>query len=162
MSGADELVVMATIRDALALLPDDAARVRVLRWSFDVVGGTEPSGVARAAAPGTGESITDLLDAVQPETRAERILTVAFWLETSTGVPDFSSQSVNDELKNLGDGVPNITDAISGLINRKPSLVRQVRKTGRAQQARKRYALTAAGRAVVTDLIARRHSGEGG
>lgn len=82
----------------------------------------------------------------------ERILVVASWLEGSTGGTDWTAQALNDELKQLGEGVPNITDALSTLIAKKPALIRQTRKTGRTQQARKRYTLTAAGRAVIASL----------
>jgi len=153
---------MATVRDVLAALPDDAARSRVLRWASDAVGVASPVGQSESSRNGGGwpasgafASLAELLDGAQPESRAQRILTVAYWIETSTGAVEFAAQAINDELKNLGEGVPNITVALSALISKKPALVRQTRKSGRTQQARKRYALTSAGRAVVTGLLAR-------
>jgi hypothetical protein len=98
---------------------------------------------------GQPESLADLLDRARPESRADRILTVAYWLEASNGGGDWTSQSLNDELKQLGEGVPNITDALSRLMSKKPALIRQTRKSGRTPQARKRYALTSAGRSQV-------------
>jgi hypothetical protein len=150
----DELDVMASVRQALLSLPDDAARARVWRWAGDVIGVTVTPAAAAGATKGedTGESIADLIDRTQPENRMERILVVASWLEGSTGGTDWTAQALNDELKQLGEGVPNITDALSALIAKKPALIRQTRKTGRAQQARKRYMLTAAGRAVIASL----------
>ena len=150
MTNDDELGVMATVRDALLHLPDKSAQLRVLRWASDVLGVADSGMTAKmAGATMAGQEqrgLPDLIDAAQPDTRSERILVIAYWLESSTGGGDWTSQSVNDEMKNLGDAVPNITDALSSLMERKPALIRQVRKTGRAQQARKRYALTGPGR----------------
>jgi hypothetical protein len=160
MTANDELAAMAAIHDILEGLDDASARGRVVRWaadSFDVA--VSPAGAAArgpsldVSATNGGTSLVELLDQAQPESRADKILVVAYWLESTSSGADWSAQAVNDELKNLGAGVPNITDALSGLIAKKPALVRQVRKTGRAQQARKRYLLTAPGRAAVSGML---------
>jgi hypothetical protein len=150
----DELEVMASVRQALMSLADDAARARVWRWAGDVIGiaATTVPAPREVKAGDVAESVAELVDRKQPDNRMERILVVASWLEASAGGTDWTSQSLNDELKQLGEGVPNITDALSALMTKKPALVRQTRKTGRAQQARKRYMLTAAGRAIVDGL----------
>ena len=159
MPNDDELTVMATVRDALTRLPDKGAQARVLRWATDALGvadlATAGPAPSRAGPEPEQRGLPDLIDAAQPDTRSERILVIAYWLEASTGGGDWTSQAVNDEMKNLGDAVPNITDALSSLIARKPALVRQVRKSGRAQQARKRYALTGPGRAAVVSMLRR-------
>jgi hypothetical protein len=95
------------------------------------------------------DALSVLLDQAQPGSRAELILVVASWLEGSTGGADWSSQALNDQLKQLGEGVPNITDALTTLMTKKPALVRQTRKSGKAQQARKRYLITSAGDAAL-------------
>jgi hypothetical protein len=147
-------VVPRSVRETLLSLPDDAARARVWRWAGDVIGASLTPSAARGSTKSedTGETIAELIDRTQPENRMERILVVASWLEGSTGGTDWTAQALNDELKQLGEGVPNITDALSTLIAKKPALIRQTRKTGRTQQARKRYTLTAAGRAVIASL----------
>ena len=129
---ADVYSTAATIRQALLGLPDDAAKGRVWRWAGDVIGMNQPVSPSSAGgSPTSGDSVADLIDRAQPENRSDRILVVASWLEASTGGTDWTSQALNDELKQLGEGVPNITDALSALIAKKPSLVRQTRKTGR-------------------------------
>jgi hypothetical protein len=154
----DELAVMASIRTELEQLPDDASRARVVRWAADLANIAVRPAVQTPELPASqatrgGESLGAILDRASPQTRPDLILAVAHWLELSTGGKDWSSQALNDELKQLGRGVPNITDALSGLIAKKPAaLVRQTGKSGRAQQARKRYALTAAGKARVAAL----------
>jgi len=105
------------------------------------------------AVEGGAGTLNELLDRADPSNRQERILTVAYWLQVEQGQAEWTSQAVNDLLKDLGEGVPNITDALASLVGRRPSLVRQIRKTGRTQQARKRYSLTEAGRQVVRDLM---------
>jgi DNA-binding PadR family transcriptional regulator len=49
--------------------------------------------------------------------------------------------------------VSNITTALSSLIERKPQLVIQTRKSGNSKQARKRYRLTDAGIRAVERMI---------
>jgi hypothetical protein len=56
-------------------------------------------------------------------------------------------------LKNLGQGLANITNAIDGLRNQKPALVLQLKKSGKSQQARKTYKLTVAGIKAVEVMI---------
>jgi hypothetical protein len=89
------------------------------------------------------------------------VLTICFWLQEVQGQPDFVAQKVNEELKHQGHAVSNITDAFSKLMRKVPAPVRQTRKEGTSAQARKRYALTEAGKRQVLELI-RRHGGEGG
>jgi hypothetical protein len=115
-----------------------------------------PASVDAGPEPRT---LSELIDAAQPSSRSERILVIAYSFEAA-GAGDWTSQAVNDEMKNLGDPVPNITDALTTLMTRKPALVRQVRKTGRAQQSRKRYALTGPGRTAVSNMLRRQTEGE--
>jgi hypothetical protein len=65
---------------------------------------------------------------------------------------DFEAQRVNTLLKHLGLGVGNITRSLESLKSRKPQHVVQLRKSGTARQARKRYKVTAAGRDFVREL----------
>ena len=134
-----------------------------MQWAagvFGVVTGHQAAHPAPAMHGGAVESTTgtlnELLDRAEPSNRQERILTVAYWLQVEQGHAEWTSQAVNDLLKDLGEGVPNITDALTSLVARRPSLVRQIRKTGRTQQARKRYSLTEVGRQAVRDLVSAR------
>jgi hypothetical protein len=49
----------------------------------------------------------------------------------------------------------NITDAFTKLMRKVPAPVRQTRKEGTSAQARKRYALTEAGKRLVVEMIRR-------
>ena len=127
-------LVMPSTRRRPLHLPDKSAQLRVLRWASDVLGVADSGMTAKmAGATMAGQEqrgLPDLIDAAQPDTRSERILVIAYWLESSTGGGDWTSQSVNDEMKNLGDAVPNITDALSSLMERKPALVRPGQEDG--------------------------------
>lgn len=79
---------------------------------------------------------------------------IGFWIH-SRGEADFTAQSVNDELKNLGDPAPNITDLMSAIVARRPAPIRQTRRMGAGKQSRKRYALTEVGRTAVQSMLRR-------
>ena len=99
---------MAAVRGALQQLPDDAARARVLRWASDASGlavSTGPTGTL-AATGGNDGSLAALLDRAHPDGRSDVILAVAYWLESSSGGSDWTAQALNDQLKHLGEGVP--------------------------------------------------------
>ena len=100
-------------------------------------------------------AFVDLFDAATPKTDPERALIGAYWFQVVGGASDFQSQQVNEALKDVGHGVGNITDALSKLQRRKPALVRQVAKSGRTRQARKRYKITSAGIGAVHGMTRR-------
>jgi hypothetical protein len=78
---------------------------------------------------------------------------VGYWFQVHQGMKDFDSQRVNAELKNMGHGVGNITDAFTTLIDGKPQYVIQTRKSGTSRQARKLYRVTNEGSNRVRDLL---------
>ena len=78
---------------------------------------------------------------------------VAAYLQNKGGEKELTSREINKELKNLGHGVGNITNAISSLSVKKPSLMIQTRKEGRSKQAQKKYKVTTEGFEAVKRLI---------
>ena len=62
---------------------------------------------------------------------------------------------MNKKLKDLGYRVSNITTAFNGLINRRPQLVIQTKKSGTSKQARKLYRLTTEGQRAVERMLQR-------
>lgn len=98
-------------------------------------------------------TFAELYDAAQPQSNPEKALVAGYWLQICQHAEDFNGQSANSELKNLGQGVSNITSAINKLIGRKPSLVLQLRKGGKSRQARKLYKVTVAGVRLVEEMI---------
>jgi hypothetical protein len=100
------------------------------------------------------ESLAELFDAASPKGNASKALVAAYWLQVCLGTESFEGFTANKELKNLGEGIPNITDAIDGLRTQKPSLVIQLKKSGTSRQARKTYKVTVAGIKAVENMIA--------
>lgn len=161
-----EISAMSTIAAALAEVEDDDARVRVLRWattrfapSVRVSAGTstqnhdDESDNGGSEHPSEFVQFVDLFDALHPRTEAERALVGGYWHQVIMGAQDFPAMTINNDLKNLGHGASNITDALSTLQQRRPALVRQVAKSGRSRQARKKYKLTTAGIAEVKRML---------
>jgi hypothetical protein len=167
MAQDKEVTAMGTIAGALAGL-DEGATGRVLAWAAQRFGvelqvparnGLDEgkSGISREEdLPDHGGGFTDfvdLIDAAGPRTDPERALVSAYWFQVVGGAADFPSQQVNEALKDVGQGVGNITDALTKLQRRKPALVRQVAKAGKSRQARKRYKVTAAGIEAVRQML---------
>jgi len=163
--GADpELEAMTTVAGALdSIKADDKMVARVLRWARERYTGTSepevatPRGKVATADPGEYEDVATLYSAAAPRTEPERALVVGYWFQVQQGMKDFDSQRVNSELKNMGHGVGNITEAFSRLIERKPQYVIQTRKSGTARQARKLYRVTNEGIKRVQAMLGGQH-----
>lgn len=165
--GDQEIQAMAMVNTALSGLDSEAA-ARVLRWatgrygvratdvkvdnSSNDIGRDSDSAAGKAGAP-QAIYVADLYAQAEPETDAERALVVGYWLQRHDGQENLAAQDINKELKHLGHGVSNVTMALGRLINQRPQLVIQVRKSGSSKQARKQYRLTAAGLARVEEML---------
>jgi hypothetical protein len=158
-----ELSSMSAVLSALEPLGDDE-RARVIAWATQklAIAGpqvkgpatSEPraqSGLATASA-GFSE-FHELFDASNPKSDVERALVGGYWIQICQASPDFSSRQVHDGLKQLGHPLTNITRAFDHLQEQKPVLSRQVQKTGKSKQGRKRYKLTREGEARVLSMI---------
>ncbi len=146
-------------------------RERVLRWTGEKLGIEQTAmgrpGVASrrkvpaidaafAKHPGGFQSVGEFLVAASPDSDADRVLCVAVYLQELSDSADdstLSGKQINDELKHLGHGVKNITDAINTLKARKPQHMIQTRKTGKSKQAWKEYRVTRAGVDYAYQLI---------
>jgi hypothetical protein len=106
----------------------------------------------QGAAPKYG-SFAELYDAAQPKTNSDKALVAGYWLQVCQGGESFDGFSANKELKNLGQGLVNITNSIESLKSQKPALALQLKKAGTSQQARKTYKLTVAGIKAVEVMI---------
>ena len=98
-------------------------------------------------------TFAELFHAADPKMEKEKALVAAYWIQKSSGVDQFASQQVNTELKHIGYGVTNITDALGQLISDRPSLVIQLSKSGQSQQSRKTYKVTDAGYRYVQTML---------
>jgi len=165
-----EFAAIKTIYGALAPLDDDA-RTRVISYvvaRFAVTlqrapGGPRQGGATKedgepalkeeeGAAPKYA-NFAELYDAARPTTNADKALIAGYWLQVCQGAESFDGLSANRELKNLGEGLTNITNAIENLKSQSPALALQLKKSGSSQQARKTYKITIAGIKAVEVMI---------
>jgi hypothetical protein len=143
------------------------AVARVLRWAGDRFkvppGMLTPARLPLGDKPSTREPGDDrevvfedfagLYNSAKPSSDSERALVAGFWFQELQGQKDLDSQRLNTALKELGHGLSNITDSLQKLIEKKPNLVMQTRKSGTTKQARKRYRLTAEGVQTVKRMM---------
>jgi hypothetical protein len=169
-----EVDLMVSVYNQLKELPPDG-RQRVLIWLASALGvstaalpvhppaGVPPPGKKQGHHEKESDhnvkhsieynTFAELYDAAGPEPAWEMALVGGYWFEVCQGAEDFGAQDVNDQLKHVGANVSNITVAFNTLIHATPRLVLQIRKSGKSQQARKRYKLTVAGRRAVEQMI---------
>ncbi len=166
-----EFSAMHTVYTALAPLDEDA-RIRVVDYiaarleisarqtaaghTADAPGGSpghEDTLREEKAIPAKFDSFAELYDAAQPKSQAEKALVAGYWLQICQSAESFDGFSANKELKNLGEGISNITIAVDSLKNQKPAQALQLKKSGKSQQARKTYKITIAGINSVERMI---------
>ena len=155
-----EIAAMETIAEVLNHL-DNLARTRVLRWVVDRFDPqlTPSARAARAINPSAGRGdrhvvdLASLYSRAAPSTEAERALLVSYWLQVHNGEEEFTGAAINKELRNLGDEIGNITQAFNKLMTLRPAWAVQTRKSGKSQQARKLYKLTAPGIAKAEEML---------
>lgn len=147
------------MNDCLGALKDleEDARARVLFWLNRKFLGSNQKGLDTSALGDTGEqfglrsdfnsftSVAEVFSQANPKTASDKVLIVAAYLQAKEEKGELTSREISNELNHLGHGVSNITNAISGLINRKPCLMIQTRKKGKSQQAQKKYKVTTEG-----------------
>lgn len=176
--GDPEIDAMSAIAAALTELEEEA-QGRVLRWAAERYGVALPSAGRRAAADGRDddgyddEEVTDeeiaeeapayehfaeLFAAASPKTNEDKALVAAYWVQVHEGHATWASRLLNADLKNLGHSIPNITDALSSNMKKKPQRVIQLKKSGNSRQANKTYKVTHEGLVYVQGML----SGEAG
>ena len=180
-----ELDAMRALATALQPLPQDSRRM-VLYWasekflapnlrlppqpqtsapSLEISGQDTAPTFSRPQtttnwAPTDYDSIGDLYHACTPASDGEKALVISAWLQKTTDADGVDSYSVNSELKNLGYGIGNITRAFDYLIQAKPALMIQVRKSGTSKQARKSFRVTDAGMKKIRDMVAQNQASQ--
>lgn len=163
-----ELQAMSAISKALGKLENEDSRIRVLRWVAEkytpsVIKQNGPinppqldSGETEDGIKSQFDDFVDLFDAVNPQTDIERVLTGAYWLQVIQNQASWNSYSVNKLLKDTGYGINSISHRFDEAQKKKPSLVRQVSKSGKSQQAKKTYKLTTAGVDFISSRVTQR------
>jgi hypothetical protein len=160
-----EITAMTGVATALTPL-DDEARGRILRWAAERFGVSMPKIQSKNmevniddvpdgddAGPFEYSNFAELFEHTSTRTGADKALVAAYWFQVIQGNSGFQSQQLNTELKNLGHGLSNVTDALGSAERAKPTLVMQVTKSGKSKQARKTYKLTLAGINAVKTMI---------
>lgn len=158
-----ELEAMSVVHGALEPL-EGPARERVLRWAaakFEVSAGTNSGrasdrGGVQDPEGGDVPEFTDVGDLVHASGAAngpERALVVGYWFQEAQSQDGWTAAALNSTLRNMGHPLANVTKTLDSLKARKPALVMQVSKSGRARQARKTYRLTTAGLSTVRQMI---------
>jgi hypothetical protein len=175
--GDPEVEAMSIISTALNDLDENACE-RVLQWAAARYGVTLPAGTPHDAGATAGvsgsnardgagevrqddfagqqpsyEHFAELFAAAAPQTNEDKALVAAYWVQVHEGVESWQSRRVNSELKNLGHGIPNITDALSSNIQKKPQRIIQLKKSGSSRQATKTYKVTNEGIVYVRNTL---------
>lgn len=155
-----ELNILSTISSLLADLPEES-QTRIVTWITSRFG-TQAAmmaplknrdGWGSADQPREFPDVATLFVAAKPATGSEKALTVGFWLQECLHHEEWEGFAINSELKHLGHGLKNVTDALNALIEHRPQLAVQLRKSGKTKQARKRYKLTTEGIRKVKQML---------
>ncbi len=171
MDASTEAKAIADVVEALKPL-DVGAIARVLEWASKRYAsrahGDEPGTITPVPltsrhddTEADGGELADLYAAADPRTESESVLIAAYWHHAARKTEVLDSQALNRDLKNLGRGVANVTRACSVLIQQRPALMLQVKKSGSTKQARKQYRLTAAGLQRAREMVAGRDADRG-
>ncbi|MEA2588718.1 MAG: hypothetical protein QOH66_1645 [Actinomycetota bacterium] len=173
--GIPEIEAMSAVANAVMDLEDDE-RNRVIRWAAERFGVTLTGGGGRRAPRSGRDDTTDddlteeeitaevpgfehfaeLFAAAEPKTNEDKALVAAYWLQAIQGNDKWQSTALTKELKNLGHAMPNITDALTSNMKKKPQRIIQLQKSGNSRQARKTYKVTQEGLIYVQGMLSHR------
>ena len=161
----NEFEIMQKIDD-LIKDQEDIVKKSILSWVVTKYGLRNDSQISsRLAAPnqsaipynqsqpqevvGSTRDLAEEFAQYGPRTDKDKALFVASFLQTAKGQDTFSARNINDELKNLGYPIGNITRALSNLEKERPMLIVQVRKENKKLA---RYKVTSEGLKVAKEL----------
>lgn len=153
-----ELEAMAKIDQLMRSLSSEE-RSRVISWlthkygSHSSVTRISDSDLANDPNGKRFSTFAEAFDTFNPQNLAERALIGLWWVDQASDDANHPSQPINNELKNAGYPIKNITDALSASMSQQPKYVLQTRKSGSSKQARKLYRLTDAGRKFIQERL---------
>lgn len=173
--GDPEIDAMSSVATALGAVDEDA-QGRVLRWAAERFGVTLAKQDGRRGAGSGGgdedyegardlaeeeiveeaptyELFAEMFAAASPKSNEDKALVAAYWVQVHEGHGTWASRLLNAELKNLGHAIPNITDALTSNMNKKPQRVIQLKKSGNSRQANKTYKVTHEGLVYVQGML---------
>jgi hypothetical protein len=159
-TSSPEIQAMQKIEQLLEPLPDEV-KFRVLKWANDRFMSKWKQSLVNP--PGEEDTIStdielaDLFSKSMPRTQEDMVLVVAYWFQFVQNVKELEAQNINDELKNLGHPISNITRVLESLKGKKPARIMQTKKSGSSQQARKKYKVTLEGKRAVKEMVTYHH-----
>ena len=116
-----------------------------VRRSDHAEGGDTESEIGGDESDKTKTSFDALIEKWTPGIQADWALLGAYYFQVVLRKENVTGFEINKQLKNHGTGIANITAAITNNIEASPARMRQVKKAGKSQQARKQYVVTTAG-----------------
>jgi hypothetical protein len=135
----------------------EQARDILLRKAFGGEVNTKPPLSSKHGSAGNEAkkevAFHQLVEKWTPSTQAEWALLGAYYFQVILGHESVTGFEINRELKQHGNGMTNITSALEENINQTPALVRQVGKSGKTRQAKKKYIVTTNGVKVVREKL---------
>jgi hypothetical protein len=155
-----EVRAISEIGRLLSNLPPEARR-RVLLWAVefaevDLTGARTSAGVVRGPNRQEQDLPADLAQLIEwaaPTKELEHALLACYFHTIVKREASVDGATINAELGRMGRRSSNITKALTHLIDKSPSLVILVGRTGRGKNARKQYRVTSAGVAQVRAMI---------
>lgn len=174
----EEFAAIDTIYQALEPLSDNT-RLRIMNYVVSLleitispargsqlaIGPMTPQDTIRVteerAADPKRNTFAELFDAAAPGTTSEKALVAGYWLQVCGGADSFDGHRANSELRRLGFGLGNITNAVDALRSQRPARAVLLSKSGRSQRTRKTYKLTVSGIKAVEEMIRRKKVEEG-
>ena len=98
-------------------------------------------------------TVKDLFFASDVRNVTSKILLVAAFLHEKDNSKEFSSYEINTRLKQVGDGVQNITNSINKLLDKEPPLLMQTEKMGDTKQAKRKFRITEEGLRIAKNYL---------
>jgi hypothetical protein len=92
-------------------------------------------------------------DCGPPATMMDKALVVAAFVQCKDAPEGFQARVIQAALKDLGHPAANITNSFASLMNRRPQLVTQVKRSGPSTQGHKTYRVTKEGFAAVSRML---------
>lgn len=164
MAQEPELLAMDTVYNVLKGLEEDA-QTRVINWISSKLSIKAPQVTITEESQKKSNilkeevdicsfsSIPDIFSSANPTSDTDRALLVATFFQEVEEKKEVRGYDVNKELRNLGHGVKNITRTVQQLIDKKPKLMIQTKKSGKSKQAQKKYKVTVEGVNVIKEML---------
>ena len=94
-----------------------------------------------------------LYERINPKTAIQKIVTSAYWLETTEGQDTWTSFQTNKLLKSLGVKISSVSGTLAIEAKKDTPLIVVLEKSGDSMQSRKTFALSAVGQQFVEDRL---------